>query len=74
MEVINASMRAILRICCPVRQDVSIQEQATLVSPPRGRGTGVQWEGRTIHTANTMDISPTVRQERVLALPVTFDW
>ena len=36
VEVINASMRAILGICCPMRQDVSIQEQATLVSPLRG--------------------------------------
>lgn len=36
VEVINASVRAISRICCPMRQDVSIQEQATLVSPLRG--------------------------------------
>lgn len=29
----NASMRAILRTCCPVRQDVKMQKWATLVRP-----------------------------------------
>lgn len=29
----NASMRAILRTCCPMRQDVRTQKQATLVGP-----------------------------------------
>lgn len=75
VEVINASMRAISGICCPMRQDVSIQEQATLVSPLRGlKGRGVQWEERMIHTANTTDVSPTVCQGSVPALPVTFEW
>lgn len=29
----NASIRAILRTCCPVRQDVKMQKGATLVRP-----------------------------------------
>ena len=33
----NASMRAILRICCPIRQDVRTQERATLVRPGDSR-------------------------------------
>lgn len=45
----NASMRAILRTCCPMRQDVRTPKQATLVGPGdfrRGLSVGDVLVGR----------------------------
>lgn len=78
----NASMRAILRICCPIRQDVRTQERATLVRPGDSRRGLSQRKrcsvgGRTVHTANTMGISLTICREEFWpgspAPPLTFD-